>query len=575
MKLRRRDALGLLAASTATASVTAWAEPVPAADDVDPLVRELYAHRLAFDARGRPLVAIGLMQGQKRVVVRAKGGLVLAVGEQRLDVDADTPVVIDRVAGTPARVRELLVLDTLEGPDRRLRAGVIEGWKKRGLPVRAFDSGGVYGVKGTVVDNRAVLVAHEGPLPAGFDDARPVPVEWLDALPTARIRASTPLSSLTGGAIRLRARDGGPVLVERVEHSVGYADHGFEDRQLRDEVVIVPDKQGLLAVVNVVDEDAMVAGVLPSEMFATAPLEALKAQAVTARGELFAKIGRRHFADPFLVCSEQHCQVYKGQSAEHPRTTEAALQTSGELAFLDGHVVDSVYSACCGGHSEPAEVVWDKPPRKELVGRPDAPKSPTAAPWLAPDVGAGFFAAGLAHVPLIPPGVGVVAGADSDVGVRALLEAPRESAWCGRSTFNQKGTAWRWEKRFTLDELTTLCADLGVGRVQRLVVEGRGPGGRLRALRIDGDAGSARVLRELPVRRRFGNLRSGLFVIDEERGVKDDGSDVVVAVVFRGAGFGHGAGMCQQGAIGMAEAGARYTDILAHSYNGAVVTRVF
>lgn len=569
MKLRRREALGLLAASTAsTVSTVAWSQPAP---EPDPLVRELYAHRLAFDGRGRPLVAIGLMQGQKRVVVRAKGGLVVTIGEQRVDVAADTPVVIDRVSGTPAAVRELFVVDTLEGADRRLRAGVIEGWKKRGLPVRAFDSGGVYGVKGTVVDNRAVLIAHDGPLPAGFDDARPVPVEWLDALPSAVIRAATPTSSPTGGAVRLRAKDGGPILVERVEHGIGYADHGFEDRLLRDEVAVVPDKQGLLAVVNIVDEDAMVAGVLPSEMFATAPLEALKAQAVTARGELFAKIGRRHFADPFLVCSEQHCQVYKGQSAEHPRTTEAALQTSGELAFLDGHVVDSVYSACCGGHSEPAEVVWDKPPRKELIARPDAPKSPTAAPWLAPDVGAGFFAAGLAHVPLIPPGVGVVAGDDSDVGVRALLEAPRESAWCGRSTFNQKGTAWRWEKRFTLDELTTLCADLNVGRVRRLVVEGRGPGGRLRALRIDGDAGTARVLRELPVRRRFGNLRSGLFVIDEERGE----GDVVVAVVFRGAGFGHGAGMCQQGAIGMAEAGARYTDILAHSYNGAVVTRVF
>jgi peptidoglycan hydrolase-like amidase len=220
-------------------------------------------------------------------------------------------------------------------------------------------------------------------------------------------------------------------------------------------------------------------------------------------------------------------------------------------------------------------VVWDKPPRKELVARPDAPTTPTAARWLAPEVGAGFFAAGLAHVPLIPPHVGVVAGADREAGVRALLEAPREASWCGRSSFNQKGTAWRWERRFTLDELSVLCADLGVGHVRRLVVEGRGPGGRLRALRIDGDTGTARVLRELPVRRRFGNLRSGLFIIDEERGPGNDGSDVVVAVVFRGAGFGHGAGMCQQGAIGMAEAGARYTDILAHSYNGAVVTRVF
>lgn len=564
MSLRRREALRLLALAPAS---PLWAN----APAQDPLVRELYAHRLIFDDKGRPLVPLGLMQGQKRVVVRAKGGLIVTVGEVRVDVVGDTPVVIDHVAGVAARTRELLVVDTLEGADRRLRAGIVEGWKKRGLPVRAFDTGGVYGVKGTVVDNRAVLIAHEGPLPPGFDEARPVPVEWLDAPPSAVIRASTPTSSPTGGAVRVRARDGGAVLVERVEHGIGYADHGFEDRLLRDEVVVVPDRQGLLAVVNVVDEDAMVAGVLPSEMFATAPMEALKAQAVTARGELFAKIGRRHFADPFLVCSEQHCQVYKGQGAEHPRTTEAAQKTTGELAFKDGHVVDSVYSACCGGHSEPAEVVWDKPPRAELIGRPDAPTSPTASSWLSREVGSAFFAAGLAHVPLIPPQVGSLGGADGDAGVRALLEAPREAAWCGRSTFNQKGTAWRWERRFTVDDLTRACAALNVGAVRRLVVEGRGPGGRLRALRVEGQAGVARVLRELPVRRLFGNLRSGLFVIDEERG--DDGA--LVAVTFRGAGFGHGAGMCQQGAIGMAEAGAGYKDILAHAYNGAVVKRVF
>jgi stage II sporulation protein D len=568
MKLRRRAALGAIAS---TAAVPLWAAVDGDANDpIDPLVRALYAHRLAFDARGRPLVPIGLMQGQSRVVVRAKGGLVVTMGAERIESEADTPVVIERLTGTPAKFRERLVVETLEGNDRRGRGASLERWRKRGVNARALDTGGVYGVNGTVVDNRAVLIAIDGGVPPGVPEARPVPTEWLEVLPSAVMSASTSTWSRSGGAVRVRAIDGGAVLVERVEHGVGYSDHGFEDRLFRDEVVIVPDKQGLLAVVNIVDEDTMVAGVLPSEMFATAPIEALKAQAVTARGELFAKIGRRHFADPFLVCSEQHCQVYKGQSAEHPRTTEAALQTSGELAFLDGRLVDSVYSACCGGHSEPAEIVWDKPPRKELIGHPDAPQKPSLS-WLSPEIGAGFFAAGLADVPLIPPGIGVVSGVDSDAGVLALLQAPREAAWCGRSTLNQKGSAWRWEKRFTLDELTALCADLGVGAVRKLSVDGRGPGGRLRALRIEGTEGRATILRELPVRRRFGNLRSGLFVIDEERGE----GDVVVALVFRGAGFGHGAGMCQQGAIGMAEAGARYTDILAHSYNGAVVARVF
>lgn len=564
--LRRRELLGLLAAATVPASSSRSAAAPSSA-----LVDELFGKRLMFGGSGQPLVPLGMMQGQKRVVLRSSGGLIVTVDGVTVEVPKDTPVVVDRIAGAAGVVRELQVLETLEGPDRSRRRPAIEAWKKRGLTVAAYDVGGVYGVKGTVVDNRAVLIAHDGPLPAGFEDTRPVPTEWLDSVPRATFRASTPTSSPTGPWVRVQARDGGAVVVEAVEHSVGYAEHGFEDRSLRDEVLVVPDRLGMLAVVNLVDEDAMVAGVLPSEMFATAPMEALKAQAVTARGELFAKIGRRHFADPFLVCSEQHCQVYRGKSAENPRTNDAAHSTSGELAFVGGHVVDSVYSACCGGHTEPAEVVWDKPPREELVGRPDAPTSPQGVPaWLHNDVAAGFFVAQVEGRRVVATPL-IAARQDSDDAVRAFLEKPRDAAWCGRSTFNQKGTAWRWDRRFTADELNRAFADLNVGAVRAVVVDGRGPGGRLRALRIEGDKGTARVLRELPVRRRFGNLKSGLFVVDEERTA--DGA--LVAVVLRGAGFGHGSGMCQQGAIGMAEAGATYRDILAHYYNGAVVRRVF
>ncbi|MDP2344681.1 MAG: SpoIID/LytB domain-containing protein [Deltaproteobacteria bacterium] len=534
------------------------------------VVEDLYGNRLLFGDDGRPLVPVGMMQGQKRVVVRAPGGLVVDVNDKKLEIPGDTPIVIDRKSGVAAVTRELLVIDTLEGDERSNKRARLEHWKKRGLDVKAFDVGGVYGVKGTVVDNRAVIIS-AAVVPPGLTDVRPVPLEWLDAVPSAVIRVSAPTATEEGAMVRIRARDGGSIIVEKVEHSIGYADHGFEDRLLRDEVLIVPDKRGLLAVVNVVDENDMVAGVLPSEMFATAPLEALKAQAVTARGELFAKIGRRHFADPYLVCSEQHCQVYRGQSAEHPRTNEAARLTAGELAFLQGHVVDSVYSACCGGHTEPAEVVWDRPKKAELVGRPDAPSSSSTLPtWLHPELAAGFFSQKVVReriesVPAIPA---VIANDDD---VRAFLDKPRESAWCGRSSLNQKGTAWRWERRFETAALTAAFADLGVGDVVKIAVEERGPGGRLRALRVDGSKGTARVLRELPVRKRLNNLRSGLFVVDEER----DETGALIAVSLKGGGFGHGSGMCQQGAIGMAEAGATYKDILGHYYNGAVVKRVF
>ena len=532
------------------------------------IIDDLYGNRLLFSADGRPLVPLGMMQGQRRVVVRAAHGLIVEVNGKDIEVPGDTPIVIDRISGTPAITRDLLVIDTLEGSLRSTKKAQIEQWKKRGVDVRAFEVGGVYGLKGTVVDNRAVLIAATQ-LSPDLNQLRPVPLEWLDTVPSAVIRVSTPTAIEQSDVVRVRARDGGAVTVEKVERSVGYANHGFEDRLLRNEVIVVPDKRGWLAVVNLVDENDMVAGVLPSEMFASAPLEALKAQAVTARGELFAKIGRRHFADPFLVCSEQHCQVYQGQTAEHPRTNEAARLTAGELAFLNGHVVDSVYSACCGGHTEPADVVWDRPKKAELVGGPDAPTT-TLPTWLHPELAEGFFSQKVVRDRIENvPSIAAILSTEADV--RTFLEQPREIAWCGRSSLNQKGSAWRWEKRFDKAQLDQAFADLGVGDVVRISIEERGPGGRLRALQVEGLKGKAQVLRELPVRKRLGNLRSGLFVIDEER---DEGGGLV-AVTLKGAGFGHGSGMCQQGAIGMAEAGATYKDILRHYYNGAVVKRVF
>jgi stage II sporulation protein D len=556
------------------------------------IVDDLYGRRLLFAEDGRPLVPLGMMQGQTTVVVHGKKGLVVDVDGTKVQMRGDARLSIAVVDSQPAAVRTLYVVETLEGEARTTKRAVADRWRERGLEVVVLDTGGVYGVKGTVVDNRAALIASTKPVPATMTDVRPVPIEWLEQRPTATFVVQVGRRKLRGAWVRIRGERGGAVVVHDVEHDIGYAAHGFEDRQLRDEVLVVPDKTGRAAVVNIVDENDMVAGVLPSEMFTSAPMEALKAQAVTARGELFAKVGRRHFADPYLVCTEQHCQVYKGLTAEHPRTNEAARATAGELAFLDGHVVDSVYSACCGGHSEPVEVVWDRPPRAELRGRPDALRvDERGVTWLHPELAAAFFAPGRTETavePVVEPAVEVVgSGAPelasvastprvaevlaTDDDVRAFLALPRDVAWCGRSTMNQKSDAWRWTRRFTREELDAAFADLEVGTVQKIVVEERGPGGRLRALRVEGSKQIARVLRELPVRKRLRNLRSGLFVVDEER----DDLGRLLAVVLRGAGFGHGAGMCQQGAIGMAEAGAGYRDILRHYYAGAEVKQVF
>ena len=112
---------------------------------------------------------------------------------------------------------------------------------------------------------------------------------------------------------------------------------------------------------------------------------------------------------------------------------------------------------------------------------------------------------------------------------------------------------------------------LGVGSVRRIEVLGRGVSGRATAVRITGTKGHAVVRRELPIRRLFGGLNSAMFYVTVQKGA--DG--VPTAFVFKGGGWGHGVGMCQVGAIGMAEHGFDDLAILRHYYNGAKVVTVY
>src|SRR5207237_6670921 len=109
-------------------------------------------------------------------------------------------------------------------------------------------------------------------------------------------------------------------------------------RSFRGALELAPDRSGRLAAINLVGLEDLLKGLVPSEIFAKAHLEALKAQAVTARGEVLAKIGLKHLADPYLLCTEQHCAVYKGVGGEAASTNAAVEATRGEALFDAGGV---------------------------------------------------------------------------------------------------------------------------------------------------------------------------------------------------------------------------------------------
>ena len=107
---------------------------------------------------------------------------------------------------------------------------------------------------------------------------------------------------------------------------------------------------------------------------------------------------------------------------------------------------------------------------------------------------------------------------------------------------------------------------LGVdlGRITDLLSLARGPSGRIFRLQIQGERGGLIVGKELEIRRALSpsHLYSSAFVLDREED----------RFVLRGAGWGHGVGLCQIGAAVMATEGKAYTEILLHYYRGTEVT---
>jgi stage II sporulation protein D len=134
------------------------------------------------------------------------------------------------------------------------------------------------------------------------------------------------------------------------------------------------------------------------------------------------------------------------------------------------------------------------------------------------------------------------------------------------NVLDRSSTFHRWQVRRSREELEKLVNQfLPVGRLIDVVDRKRGESGRVIELLVEGGEGQATVT-GLKVRTVLG-LRDTLFAIDREY----DAAGGVSFFTFSGKGWGHGVGLCQVGAIGMAQQGARYQDILEKYYQGVKI----
>ncbi len=527
--------LGTLAA-TALTTTTARGDELSRNDKL----RVLYSNQFAFDRRGVPLISVRVAEGSKEATLEGTAPLrVLPDGEDGSEVIGGKRWRVTLTQAKPAVLEHYVVLarEAVSAIDK-LRTELAT-WQKRGGHCKLIEIGSIFGVKGTVFDNRAYVVA-EGPYKSK-EAALQAAEGFVKKHGLAKVAAIKQLKTRPAGLFEVTDLETGAKV--RARDAVWFAPSKGEQLSLRTakegtrpywgQIYVTVETDGSMAVVNSVPADRLLAGLVPAEIFPQAPEAALRAQAVAARGELLAKIGTHHIGDPYLLCSTQHCQVYAGAGREHPRTSAAVGATRGMvLVRKDGSLVDTVYSASCGGHTEHNDNAWPVKADANLRGHLDAPPLPALAKF----------------------GSGI-----SDAQMEAWLDTPPVT-YCGRSRFNQN--KYRWTERLPAARVTELVKHLKVGPVQELKVLRRGISGRVTLLEVKGALGKREVRGELVLRQLFGGLRSSMFIIKVVAG----GDGRPAEFVFKGGGWGHGVGLCQTGAIGMAEAKKTYQEILKHYY---------
>ena len=317
-------------------------------------------------------------------------------------------------------------------------------------------------------------------------------------------------------------------------------------------IELIPGKNNSLKAINIIDIEDYIRGVVPNEMPISFGLEALKAQAITARG--YAYRDKTLKTPGYDVCDTTSSQVYNGYNSYKPLSDEAVEKTMGQFALYDGDIILSLYSSTAGGHTESYENVFS---RNGLETK--------------------FPADPIPYLKGMP---------DFEYNMDLSDEANARAFYTTKPTsFEEASGKFRWEYSWTISELENILTKNLIkfsnsefvqpklknkndfGKIQNIDIPKRGVSGKAMYVRITTDKGVFLIAREIMIRRIFEYnnrwLPSANFVISR----LFDG-EKLVGFKVSGGGFGHGVGMSQYGASGMAKKGHSYDEILKHYYQG-------
>ena len=294
--------------------------------------------------------------------------------------------------------------------------------------------------------------------------------------------------------------------------------HKKIDRIYRGDLKVVIDEG--ITLINFISVEEYLYGVLPAEISPSVDREALKAQAVAARSIAVKSIlNPRHKNKNFDVCADVHCQVYQGASVEKDVTNRAVNDTKGEIVIYAKTPIEAIYHSNCGGCLRP-----------DVFSKKD------------------YYAHGF----------------DSKKSFTGLSRY-EEELWCVTFAENfcshSSKSSYRWQRVYDAEDFAFVFG-YELRDLKKIIPKEKGSCVSYKAVEITTSKEKTNITGDLNIRNYFDKLRSSAFKVD----IKFSADKLPKMLFFWGTGFGHGAGMCQEGAEYMADEGYTYQEILRHYY---------
>lgn len=342
-------------------------------------------------------------------------------------------------------------------------------------------------------------------------------------------------------------------------------------------VEIINEDNGVTAI-NIIGVEKYLQSVVSSEMNAGSPFEFICAHAIISRSWVLNQIYRKkpyegrcvdsdkeiikwydhQMHEKFHVCADDHCQRYQGLGRVwNENAAKAVMATAGMVLTFGNEIADARFSKCCGGITERFSTCWQNVDLPYLPAVTDSPDSKD-----------------------VPE--------KSETQWEEWIESRPDTAYCS-STSNEILTAvlnsydletkdfYRWDITLTAEELAEtvqMKSGLNLGRIKNIKALHRGSSGRIDRLEIEGEHKKIIIGKELEIRRVLSktHLYSSAFIAEP---LERDTNDIPAKWRLRGAGWGHGVGLCQIGAAVMTSRGIGHEDILGHYFPNTEIKKIY